>query len=87
MLLSVLESLIPIDYYIHLQSMLRAKMLGFVPHGPLIETLEMLKILFQGSWIVKQSVGKKACLIGQALEINYFQGKNYLEVNIALIIN
>lgn len=42
----------------------------------------------QGSWIVKQSVGKKACLIGQALEINYFRGKNYLEVNIqALIIS
>ncbi|TYI80798.1 hypothetical protein E1A91_D05G111400v1 [Gossypium mustelinum] len=36
----------------------------------------------QGSWIVKQSVGKKACLIGQALEINYFRGKNYLELGI-----
>ncbi|THG13431.1 hypothetical protein TEA_020968 [Camellia sinensis var. sinensis] len=35
----------------------------------------------QGSWIVKQSVGKKACLVGQALEINYFHGKNYLEAN------
>lgn len=39
-----------------------------------------LCIFFQGSWIVKQSVGKKACLVGQALEINYFQGKNYIEV-------
>jgi hypothetical protein len=37
---------------------------------------------FQGSWIVKQSVGKKACLIGQALEINYFRGSNYLEVRL-----
>lgn len=36
----------------------------------------------QGSWIVKQSVGKKACLLGQALEINYFHGKNYLEVSL-----
>lgn len=35
----------------------------------------------QGSWIVKQSVGKKACLVGQALNINYFRGENYLEVN------
>lgn len=35
---------------------------------------------WQGSWIVKQSVGKKACLVGQALEINYFRGANYLEV-------
>uniref|UniRef100_A0A6N2L728 START domain-containing protein n=1 Tax=Salix viminalis TaxID=40686 RepID=A0A6N2L728_SALVM len=35
-----------------------------------------------GSWIVKQSVGKKACLIGQALEMNYFHGKNYLELGV-----
>lgn len=35
----------------------------------------------QGSWIVKQSVGKKACLVGQALEVHYFRGKNYLEVS------
>ncbi|MCD7470050.1 hypothetical protein HAX54_009613 [Datura stramonium] len=33
-----------------------------------------------GPWIVKQSVGKKACLVGPALEINYFRGKNYLEL-------
>lgn len=25
-------------------------------------------------------MGKKACLVGQALEIHYFRGKNYLEV-------
>jgi hypothetical protein len=25
-------------------------------------------------------VGKKACLVGQALEINYFRGSNYFEV-------
>ncbi|KMZ76378.1 hypothetical protein ZOSMA_103G00840 [Zostera marina] len=35
-----------------------------------------------GSWIVKQSVGKKACLVGQALEINYFHGSNYLELDV-----
>lgn len=29
---------------------------------------------------MKQSVGKKACLVGQALEVHYFQGRNYLEV-------
>jgi hypothetical protein len=34
----------------------------------------------QGSWIVKQSVGKTACLIGEALEITYHTGKNYIEV-------
>lgn len=27
-------------------------------------------------------MGKKACLIGQALEINYFHGRNYLELGI-----
>jgi hypothetical protein len=35
---------------------------------------------------VKQSVGKKACLVGQALEINYFRGSNYLEVGTKLIL-
>ncbi|RXI07468.1 hypothetical protein DVH24_005241 [Malus domestica] len=35
-----------------------------------------------GSWIVKQSVGKKACLVGQALEVHYFRGKNYLELGV-----
>ena len=34
----------------------------------------------QGSWIVRQSVGRKSCLVGQALQMNYFRGKNYLEV-------
>lgn len=43
--------------------------------------LSLPEIIFlQGSWIVKQSVGKKACLVGQALEVHYFRGKNYLEV-------
>jgi hypothetical protein len=27
-------------------------------------------------------VGKKACLVGQALEINYFRGSNYLELGV-----
>jgi hypothetical protein len=41
---------------------------------------KLIPYISKGSWIVKQSVGKKACLIGQALEINYFRGKNYIEV-------
>ncbi|KAK3005321.1 hypothetical protein RJ639_017006, partial [Escallonia herrerae] len=40
---------------------------------------KLIPYISKGSWIVKQSVGKKACLVGQALEINY-SGKNYLEV-------
>ncbi|KAH7547894.1 hypothetical protein JRO89_XS14G0033700 [Xanthoceras sorbifolium] len=41
---------------------------------------KLIPYISKGSWIVKQSVGKKACLVGQALEVHYFHGKNYLEV-------
>ncbi|KAF2300607.1 hypothetical protein GH714_014464 [Hevea brasiliensis] len=43
---------------------------------------KLIPYISKGSWIVKQSVGKKACLIGQALEINYFHGTNYLELGV-----
>ncbi|KAJ7970446.1 Protein ENHANCED DISEASE RESISTANCE 2-like [Quillaja saponaria] len=43
---------------------------------------KLIPYISKGSWIVKQSVGKKACLLGQALEVNYFRGKNYLELQI-----
>ncbi|XP_030961868.1 protein ENHANCED DISEASE RESISTANCE 2-like isoform X2 [Quercus lobata] len=43
---------------------------------------KLIPYISKGSWIVKQSVGKKACLLGQALEINYFHGKNYLELGV-----
>ncbi|KAJ0970491.1 hypothetical protein J5N97_023368 [Dioscorea zingiberensis] len=43
---------------------------------------KLIPYVSKGSWIVKQSVGKKACLVGQGLGINYFRGKNYLEVGI-----
>ncbi|KAM6582719.1 hypothetical protein CsatB_009721 [Cannabis sativa] len=43
---------------------------------------KLIPYISQGSWIVKQSVGKKACLIGHALEVHYFRGKNYLEVEV-----
>ncbi|PIA29112.1 hypothetical protein AQUCO_06200006v1 [Aquilegia coerulea] len=43
---------------------------------------KLIPYISKGSWIVKQSVGKKACLVGQALEINYFRGNNYLELGI-----
>lgn len=43
---------------------------------------KLIPYISKGSWIVKQSVGKKACLVGQALEINYFRGKNYLELGV-----
>ncbi|KAK1291074.1 hypothetical protein QJS10_CPB18g02101 [Acorus calamus] len=43
---------------------------------------KLIPYISKGSWIVKQSVGKKACLVGQALQIHYFHGKNYLELGI-----
>jgi len=43
---------------------------------------KLIPYISKGSWIVKQSVGKKACLVGQALNINYFRGENYLELEI-----
>ncbi|KAG8380504.1 hypothetical protein BUALT_Bualt06G0022500 [Buddleja alternifolia] len=43
---------------------------------------KLIPYISKGSWIVKQSVGRKACLVGQALEVNYFRGKNYLELGV-----
>ncbi|KAE9587955.1 hypothetical protein Lal_00003386 [Lupinus albus] len=43
---------------------------------------KLIPYISTGAWIVRQSVGKKACLVGQALEMNYFQGKNYLELGV-----
>ncbi|CAN4100879.1 unnamed protein product [Withania somnifera] len=43
---------------------------------------KLIPYISKGPWIVKQSVGKKACLVGQALEINYFRGNNYLELDV-----
>ncbi|XP_040950660.1 protein ENHANCED DISEASE RESISTANCE 2-like isoform X2 [Gossypium hirsutum] len=36
----------------------------------------------EGSWIAKQSVGKRGSLLGQTLEVHYFRGKNYMEVEV-----
>ncbi|KAI3731002.1 hypothetical protein L1987_62185 [Smallanthus sonchifolius] len=43
---------------------------------------KLIPYISKGSWLVKQSVGKKACLVGQALEVNYCRGKNYLELDV-----
>ncbi|RWW55395.1 hypothetical protein BHE74_00037973 [Ensete ventricosum] len=43
---------------------------------------KLIPYISKGSWIVKQSVGKKACLVGQALNINYFCGSNYIELGV-----
>ncbi|PWA87231.1 pleckstrin (PH) and lipid-binding START domains-containing protein [Artemisia annua] len=41
---------------------------------------KLIPYISKGSWLVKQSVGKKACLVGQALEVTYYRGENYLEI-------
>lgn len=46
----------------------------------------MVCLASQGSWIVRQTVGRKACLLATGLEINYFRGKNYLEVKICAFL-
>ncbi|XP_057480703.1 protein ENHANCED DISEASE RESISTANCE 2-like isoform X1 [Actinidia eriantha] len=43
---------------------------------------KLIPCVSTGSWIVKQTVGRKACLLSQVLEVNYFQGKNYLELGV-----
>ncbi|KAB5538956.1 hypothetical protein DKX38_016489 [Salix brachista] len=43
---------------------------------------KLIPYISKGSWIVKQSVGKKACIVGQALQMQCFRGKNYLELDI-----
>ncbi|XAR72119.1 hypothetical protein NMG60_11018640 [Bertholletia excelsa] len=43
---------------------------------------KLIPYISKGSWIVKQSVGKKACLVGQALEVHYYRGQNYLELEV-----
>lgn len=43
---------------------------------------KLIPYISEGSWIVKQSVGKKACLVCQALQVNFIRGKNYLELDI-----
>ncbi|KAL3701866.1 hypothetical protein R1sor_019888 [Riccia sorocarpa] len=43
---------------------------------------KLIPHIAKGSWIVKQSVGKTACLIGQALTINYHTGDNYIELDV-----
>lgn len=43
---------------------------------------KLIPCMSQGSWIVRQSVGRKPSLLGQALRINYFRGKNYIELGV-----
>ncbi|KAA3453406.1 Homeobox-leucine zipper ATHB-14-like protein [Gossypium australe] len=46
---------------------------------------KLIPHVFEGSWIVKQSIGKRGSLLGQTLEAQYFRGKNYMEVHCFLV--
>lgn len=45
-------------------------------------SFKLIPHIAKGPWIVKQSVGKTACLIGQALEITYHIDKTYIELDV-----
>ncbi|KAL6578682.1 Protein ENHANCED DISEASE RESISTANCE 2 [Orobanche minor] len=44
--------------------------------------LKLIPSVPKGSWIVRQSVGSTACLLGKAVDCNYIRGPNYLEVDV-----
>ncbi|KAH8933782.1 hypothetical protein BDL97_18G048300 [Sphagnum fallax] len=59
-----------LESFVHEDDRYRNSRFKLIPH------------IAKGSWIVKQSVGKTACLVGEALEITYFSGHNYLELDV-----
>ncbi|KAK8691689.1 hypothetical protein V6N13_075189 [Hibiscus sabdariffa] len=46
---------------------------------------KVIPFISKGSWMAKQSVGKRASLLGQSLETHYFRGKNYMEVHCFIV--
>ncbi|GER30302.1 enhanced disease resistance 2 [Striga asiatica] len=44
--------------------------------------LKLIPSVPKGSWIVRQSVGSSACLLGKSVDCNYIRGTNYLEVDV-----
>jgi hypothetical protein len=47
---------------------------------------DVMHLEFQGSWIVRQSVGSTPCLLGKAVDITYIRGANYLEVRLRILL-
>lgn len=45
---------------------------------------KLIPRIVDGPWIIRKSVGTKPALIGKKLKQRYFQGPNYLEVDIDL---
>lgn len=44
--------------------------------------LKLIPSVPKGSWIVRQSVGSTPCILGKAVDCNYFRGQKYLEVDV-----
>ncbi|GFP79339.1 protein enhanced disease resistance 2-like [Phtheirospermum japonicum] len=44
--------------------------------------LKLIPSVPKGSWIVRQSVGSTACLLGKSVDCNYIRGHNYLEIDV-----
>lgn len=44
--------------------------------------LKLIPSVPKGSWVVRQSVGSTPCILGKAVDCNYFRGKKYLEVDV-----
>lgn len=44
--------------------------------------LKLIPSVPKGSWIVRQSVGSTPCILGKAVDCNYYRGKRYLEVDV-----
>lgn len=44
--------------------------------------LKLIPSVPKGSWIVRQSVGSTPCILGKAVDCNYYRGKKYLEVDV-----
>eukprot|EP00249_Psilotum_nudum_P019346 c27207_g1_i1 orf=227-2404(+) len=44
--------------------------------------LKLIPSVPKGSWIIRQSVGSTPCLLGKAVDCNYYRGNHYLEVDV-----
>ncbi|GAQ90806.1 hypothetical protein KFL_006870070 [Klebsormidium nitens] len=43
---------------------------------------KLIPNIAQGGWLVRNAVGQRACLVGEALRITYHRGPSYLELDI-----
>ncbi len=48
------------------------------------ERFKLIPTIVEGSWVVRQGVGKKPAITGNKLRQVYFRGDNYFEVIAAL---